>query len=79
MRTQLFFLNFTANLVHTTHSTTCLAAPSFRTRGKEMHGLMAMQRGVEGNTEFMDSIRQLMVALDHALLEMRQGQRQLVK
>ena len=66
-------------MVHTTHTSTCLAAPSFRARKNEMHGLMAMQRGVEGNTEFMDSIRQLMVALDHALLEMRQGQGHLIK
>lgn len=70
---------FTASMVHTTHSTTCLASPSFKTRGKENHGLMCVLKGVEGNTEFMDSIRQLMVALDHALLELRQGQCQLIK
>nr|CAB3265148.1 phosphatidylinositol 3,4,5-trisphosphate-dependent Rac exchanger 1 protein [Phallusia mammillata] len=67
-----------ANMVHTHYAITCLAAPSFRTRGKEGHGLMAVLRGVEGNTELMDSIRQLMVALDHALLELRQGQCQLI-
>ena len=66
-------------MMHTTHATTCLAAPSFRTTGKNMHGLLALLRGVEGNTELMDSIRQLMVALDHALVEMRQGQSQLIK
>uniref|UniRef100_H2Y5P3 Uncharacterized protein n=1 Tax=Ciona savignyi TaxID=51511 RepID=H2Y5P3_CIOSA len=55
------------NMVHTMHSITCMAAPSFRTRGKEGHGLLAVLRGVEGNTELMDSIRQLMVGLDHAL------------
>ncbi|CAK8691769.1 unnamed protein product [Clavelina lepadiformis] len=67
------------NMVHTSHCTTVLAAPSFRSRGKEGHGLKAVLRGVEGNMELMDSIRQLMVALDHALLELRQGQVQLIK
>uniref|UniRef100_H2Y5P1 Uncharacterized protein n=1 Tax=Ciona savignyi TaxID=51511 RepID=H2Y5P1_CIOSA len=57
------------NMVHTMHSITCMAAPSFRTRGKEGHGLLAVLRGVEGNTELMDSIRQLMVGLDHALVD----------
>uniref|UniRef100_H2Y5P6 Uncharacterized protein n=1 Tax=Ciona savignyi TaxID=51511 RepID=H2Y5P6_CIOSA len=66
------------NMVHTMHSITCMAAPSFRTRGKEGHGLLAVLRGVEGNTELMDSIRQLMVGLDHALVELKQGQNQII-
>ena len=73
------FLSIPENMVHTSHCTTVLAAPSFRSRGKEGHGLKAVLRGVEGNMELMDSIRQLMVALDHALLELRQGQVQLIK
>ena len=72
-------LSFAANLIHTSHSITCLSAPSFRTRGKEGHGLMAVLKGVEGNTELMDSIRQLMVQLDHALVELKQGQSQLLQ
>uniref|UniRef100_H2Y5P4 Phosphatidylinositol-3,4,5-trisphosphate-dependent Rac exchange factor 1 n=1 Tax=Ciona savignyi TaxID=51511 RepID=H2Y5P4_CIOSA len=67
------------NMVHTMHSITCMAAPSFRTRGKEGHGLLAVLRGVEGNTELMDSIRQLMVGLDHALVELKQGQNQIIE
>ena len=66
---------FSDNMVCTTHSITCAAAPSFRTSKREGHGLMAVLRGAEGNTDLMDSIRHLMVALDNALLELKQGQR----
>ena len=66
---------FLENVVNTTHSVTCAASPSFRTRGKEGHGLQAVLRGTEGNTDLMDSVRHLMVALDNALSELKQGQR----
>ena len=66
-------------MVHTVDILTCLAAPSHRSRGREGHGLMAVLRGVEGNMELMDQIRQLMVALDHALIEMRHCQDQLLE
>ena len=62
-------------MVNTTHSVTCGAAPSFRTRGKEGHGLMAVLRGAEGNTELMDAVRHLMVDLDNSVLEIKKGER----
>jgi len=67
------------SMVHTNYCITCLAAPSFRTRGKEGHGLKAVLRGVEGNTELMDSVRQVMVALDQSLIELGQSQRQIIR
>lgn len=51
-----------------------MAAPSFRTQGRNTHGLMAVLHGVESNSELMDAIRQLMVALDHAVIELKQGE-----
>lgn len=66
-------------MVHTTNVITCMGAPSQRSRGREGHGLMAVLRGVEGNMELMDSIRRLMVGLDQALIELKQGQDQLLE
>jgi len=62
------------SLIHTCYSVTCMAAPSFRTQGRNTHGLMAVLHGVESNSELMDAIRQLMVALDHAVIELKQGE-----
>nr|XP_039271145.1 phosphatidylinositol 3,4,5-trisphosphate-dependent Rac exchanger 2 protein-like isoform X2 [Styela clava] len=66
-------------MVNTNDVITCMAAPSHRSRGREGHGLMAVLRGVEGNMELMDQIRQLMVALDQAMLEVRHCQDQLLE
>lgn len=64
-------------MVSTVDVITCMSAPSHRSRGREGHGLMAVLRGVEGNMELMDQIRQIMVALDHSLLEVTHCQDQI--
>ena len=62
-------------MVNTTHSVTCAATPFFRTKLKGGgHGLKALLSGAEGNTEVMNAVRQLMVSLDTALMELNKGE-----
>lgn len=52
-----------------------MAAPSFRTRGKN-HGLTAILGSVEEDS-WMDKIRQLMVNFDAAVVELKRAQEEL--
>jgi len=63
------------NVENTSYSVTCMAAPSFRTRGKN-HGLTAILGSVEEDS-WMDKIRQLMVNFDAAVVELKRAQEEL--